>query len=103
MAGAIITSSEENHSRVRKKHFSQILAQVEAGEEITIIHSGIPVARLVRMDEPKKRRELGLYRDSVWVADDSMHLCPAKFWLLLRERSPRRGPRAKAPGRSANC
>jgi len=54
-----------------KTHLSRLLQRVAAGEEITIAHAGVPVARLVAI-EPKKRkiRPLGMDRGRVWVADD---------------------------------
>src|SRR5437016_4331407 len=78
-----------------KNHFSQILAQVEAGEEITIIRSGIPVARLVRMDKPKKRRKLGMHQGSVWVADDFDAPLPAEILDAFEGKKPKARNRAK--------
>ncbi len=42
-----------------KTHFSQLLARVEAGEEIIIARAGRPVARLIAFAPPGKRA-LGL-------------------------------------------
>lgn len=39
-----------------KTHLSRLLAQVEAGEEVTIARNGKPVARLVRCKERGERR-----------------------------------------------
>jgi prevent-host-death family protein len=50
-----------------KTHLSKILQQVEAGEEITIARDGVPVARLVPMARPTQHRQLGMYRDQVWM------------------------------------
>ncbi|HUF10556.1 MAG TPA: type II toxin-antitoxin system Phd/YefM family antitoxin [Rhodothermales bacterium] len=46
-----------------KTHFSELLRRVEAGEEITILRRGKPVARLVPSHEPAGKRPLGLLRD----------------------------------------
>jgi prevent-host-death family protein len=35
-----------------KTDLSKLLARVEAGEEVEIARDGVPVARLVRIDEP---------------------------------------------------
>ena len=86
-----------------KNHFSQILAQVEAGEDITIIRSGIPVARLVRMDKSKKRRELGTHRDSVWIADDFDASLPTEILDAFEGKNPKAGNRAKKSDRLADC
>jgi prevent-host-death family protein len=45
-----------------KTHFSELLRRVEAGEEITILRRGKPVARLVPTDAPGLTRPLGLLR-----------------------------------------
>jgi prevent-host-death family protein len=54
-----------------KTHLSRLLQRVAAGEEVTIARSGVPVARLVRI-EPKKNkiRPLGMDRGRIWIADD---------------------------------
>lgn len=46
-----------------KRHFSALIADVEAGEEIVIAKGGAPVARLIPMAPPGKRmlgRDVGL-------------------------------------------
>ena len=39
-----------------KTHLSRLLAQVEAGEDVVIARSGMPVARLVRVQKRGKRQ-----------------------------------------------
>jgi prevent-host-death family protein len=39
-----------------KTHFSELIARVEAGEEVIIARGDQPVARLVAIDEQAKRR-----------------------------------------------
>ncbi len=39
-----------------KTHLSRLLEDVRAGEEIVVAKNGIPCARLVPLDVPKKRR-----------------------------------------------
>jgi len=53
-----------------KTHFSRLLERVAAGEEVTIAKAGVPVARLVPIEPKMKRRKLGFYGDSIWIADD---------------------------------
>jgi len=53
-----------------KTHLSRLLAQVEAGEEVTIARNGEPVAKLVAIDKNSKKRVLGQYKGEVVIADD---------------------------------
>ena len=53
-----------------KTHLSRLLQRVAAGEEVTIARAGVPVARLVAAEPPKKVRPLGFAHGQVWVADD---------------------------------
>jgi prevent-host-death family protein len=77
-----------------RKHFSQILAQAEAGEEVAIVRSGIPIARLVGLST---RRVLGRFRDSVWVADDFDSPLPDEILAAFEERSPKKKIGQKKP------
>jgi prevent-host-death family protein len=54
-----------------KTHFSKLLAQVSAGEEIIIAKAGKPVARLGPI-EPKaaKKRIPGIDKGKIWMSDD---------------------------------
>ena len=42
-----------------KTHFSALIADVQAGEEIVIAKAGVPVARLVPIEAPSGKRTLG--------------------------------------------
>ena len=53
-----------------KTHLSRLLARVEAGEEVVIKRAGRPVARLVPIHPPERRRVPGLDKGKVWIADD---------------------------------
>jgi len=53
-----------------KTHLSRLLAQVEAGEEVTIARNGEPVAKLVAIEKSSKKRVLGQYKGEVVIADD---------------------------------
>jgi prevent-host-death family protein len=52
-----------------KTHLSKLLKRVAAGEEIVILSSGQPVARLVPINTPR-RRQLGIDRGRFEVPDD---------------------------------
>jgi len=52
-----------------KTHLSKLLKRVAAGEEIVILSSGQPVARLVPINTPR-RRQLGTDRGRFEVPDD---------------------------------
>jgi len=52
-----------------KTHLSRLLQRVELGEEVTIMRSGKPVARLVPALQPQ-RRQFGLDRGRFEVPDD---------------------------------
>ncbi len=51
-----------------KTHLSRLLRQVEDGEEVVIERDGRPVARLVRVERP--RREFGQFAGTLHVPDD---------------------------------
>lgn len=53
-----------------KTQLSRLLQRVAAGEEVTIARAGVPVARLVAVEQNSKTRPLGFARGQVWVADD---------------------------------
>ncbi len=44
-----------------KTHLSELLARVEAGEQVTITKHGRPVARLVPVDDSPARRDWAQY------------------------------------------
>ncbi len=52
-----------------KTHLSRLLRRVELGEEIIIARSGKPVARLMAIEQPR-RRQFGLDRGKFEVPDD---------------------------------
>jgi antitoxin (DNA-binding transcriptional repressor) of toxin-antitoxin stability system len=56
-----------------KSQLSQLLAAVEAGEEVVIARSGKPIARLsliVPQQEQVTYREPGRLKGRIWYADD---------------------------------
>jgi prevent-host-death family protein len=52
-----------------KTHFSRLVQRAAAGEEIVIAKAGVPLAKLVPYDEPRKLIP-GLLKGKVWMADD---------------------------------
>ncbi len=59
----------EVNVREAKPHLSRLLESVERGEEVTIMRSNVPIAKLVAVAAPK-RRELGWARGEFTVPDD---------------------------------
>lgn len=53
-----------------KTHLSRLVSRAAAGEEIVIARDGEPVARLVALEETPPRRQLGIWRDKIWLAGD---------------------------------
>jgi prevent-host-death family protein len=61
---------KEVNTHEAKTQLSRLLRRVAAGEEITIANRGVPVARLVPMSTKKPKRKLGMYGDTIKIADD---------------------------------
>lgn len=53
-----------------KTHLSRLVDRAAAGEDIVIARAGKPIARLVRYVAEAPDRELGAWRDQVWIAPD---------------------------------
>ena len=54
-----------------KTHLSKLVERAASGEEIVIAKAGKPLARLTAVQpEEKRRREPGLWKGKIWVADD---------------------------------
>ena len=54
-----------------KTRLSQLVVAVEGGEEVVIERRGVPVARLVAVEKPKRSRaELRGSMKDIWIADD---------------------------------
>lgn len=53
-----------------KTHFSKLLEQVEAGDEIVIARHGKPVARLVPLQRSRPARVPGGWDGKVWMTPD---------------------------------
>ncbi len=54
-----------------KTHFSRLVDKAAAGEEIVIAKAGKPVAKLVPLDKPEGKRQLGqLAHLGITIPDD---------------------------------
>jgi prevent-host-death family protein len=53
-----------------KTNLSQLLARVEAGEEVVIGRAGRPIAKLVPFQVTRAPRKFGGWRGRVWISDD---------------------------------
>lgn len=53
-----------------KTHFSSLLAEVEAGEEIIIAKAGKPVARLMPLQKNDFRRSFGALKSHIHMKDN---------------------------------
>lgn len=53
-----------------KTHLSRLIERVEQGEEVTIMRSNVPVAKLVAAKPSGVKRELGWARGEFTVPDD---------------------------------
>jgi prevent-host-death family protein len=69
-----------------KTHLSRLVEEAAAGEEIVIAKSGKPLARLVSLQEPPKKRVLGRLRGKIIVPDDFDAPLPDEI-LSLFEKS----------------
>lgn len=56
-----------------KSHFSQLIADVERGEEVLIARRGKTVARLVACTDAPVRRRLGWARGQITEVDPTWH------------------------------
>jgi prevent-host-death family protein len=53
-----------------KTHLSQLLARVEAGEELILARAGHPIAKLVPYEAARAPRKFGGWRGRVWMSED---------------------------------
>ena len=53
-----------------KTHLSRLLERVDQGEEVVIARAGQPVARLVPIEQPARRRVFGRDRGKFTVPED---------------------------------
>jgi len=59
----------------------ELLALALAGNEIIIAEDDKPLARIVPIAEPKRKRRIaGLQRGKIWTSDDFDAPLPDEFW-----------------------
>jgi prevent-host-death family protein len=63
-------SAHQYNVHEAKTHFSRILAQVAAGEEVVISKAGEPVAKVVPLRPKVQRSGRGSLRGQIRIADD---------------------------------
>jgi len=73
-----------------KTHLSRLLQRVAGGEEVTIAHAGVPVARLVPIERSAVKRKLGIDAGKIWIADNFDAPSPELEALFEGEGEPRR-------------
>jgi prevent-host-death family protein len=63
-----------------QSRFADLLAIASNGGEVIITQDGKPLARLVPVTPPKKKRIAGLNRGSIWTSEDFDKPLPDEFW-----------------------
>jgi prevent-host-death family protein len=63
-----------------QSQFADLLAIASNGGEVIITQDGKPLARLVPIAPPKKKRIAGLNRGSIWTSEDFDEPLPDEFW-----------------------
>ena len=53
-----------------KTHLSRLIEEVAAGAEIIIAKAGKPIARLIPVTSPVRKKNLGLLKGKIKVPDD---------------------------------
>ncbi len=92
-----------------KTQLSELIARVEAGEEIVIARANRPVAKIVALDPPMQSRTLGQNRGGVTaVADDFDAPLPADYLIAaasgpLRKAAQSGSPYAAGKARAAGA
>ena len=69
-----------------KTHFSRLVERAARGEEIIIAKAGKPVARLMPLATPGRRRRLGLLKGRIKIAPDFDAPLPEEIQRLFEGR-----------------
>lgn len=71
-----------------KTHFSKLIAEVEAGEEIVIARAGKPILKLVKIDADRPRIVPGFAKGLIPLWDeDEWEALDKEFNSLFRDKS----------------
>lgn len=68
-----------------KSQLSKLLRRVAEGEDIVIARSGVPIARLTRVEAPEKapRRRIGFMAGEIEVPDDFDRMCEREITAMF--------------------
>ena len=69
-----------------KTHFSRLVERAARGEEIIIAKAGKPVARLMPLAVPVRRRRPGLLKGKIKIAEDFDAPLPEEILRLFEGR-----------------
>ncbi len=96
-----------------KSNLSKLIEKVLHGEEVVISRHGHPVVKLVKCEEEKHERTLGVWAGRVFVSDDFDAPCPemermfyegesapaARAWQVAEQSPPYGTPAALPPAK----
>ena len=68
-----------------KTQLSKLIQMVEQGEEVVIARAGKPVAKLTRLEQPKRTIRYGLLKGKIHIADDFDAPLPADFLITPQD------------------
>jgi len=76
-----MTTTQTVNLQDAQTRLTELLTLAQAGNEIIIAEGGRPLARLVSIAEPKRKRRIaGLQRGKIWTSDDFDAPLPDEFW-----------------------
>ncbi|HEX8355153.1 MAG TPA: hypothetical protein VF611_19775 [Pyrinomonadaceae bacterium] len=64
-----------------KDRLPELLSLALGGNEVIISEGDKPLARLVPIPPPGRKRVAGLHRGAAWMSDDFDEPLPDEFWL----------------------
>lgn len=65
-----IETTQGVNIREAKRRLSELVAKAAAGEDVVVCRYGEPVARITRLDPPKRRIGFGLLEGRLIISDD---------------------------------
>lgn len=67
--------------REAQARLPELLSLAQEGNEVIISEGDRPVARLVPIPSPGRKRVMGLHRGTAWMSEDFDEPLPDGFWL----------------------
>ena len=64
-----------------KNKLIDLITIASKGGEVIIMQGGKPLARLVPVAQPTRKRIAGLNRGSIWISQDFDEPLPDDFWM----------------------